>query len=490
MAAGALAIVPATASAGTVAYEGDTLVISASAGELNDLTLSGENPGKLSISESGGTYSFPSDRCEQEDPQYAIHCDEPSAVRAELGDLNDRAVVNHTVPQGLVVLVRGGDGRDDMKVIDGRTVATFDGGAGDDILLSEEGADVLIGGPGDDKLTGGAGADELHGDDGDDKLRADRDQDSSPDVLDGGAGVDTVDDWGGGPDAPGPVSVTLDGQANDGRPGEGDDVRDVEILNVYVPGTFVMGDGPDIVENLSPADAAASRIEGRGGDDYLTGGSASHTIDGGAGDDRVEGGFGHDTLVGGPGSDQIFGDSTSGNCGGYGQSCTLPTGNDTIDARDGAADTIDCGPGQDKAVVDAADTVANCETVDKPGGSGPNGPNGPNGPCGCAKPPVDDDTVTPATAARVSLAAKPRLRKALRSGLTVRLSGLPAGNVLVRAKSGGRVVAATRVRVAADGTATRRLRFTKKAKRALARKRFVRLTVTAGAARLVVALTR
>ena len=71
-------------------------------------------------------------------------------------------------------------------------------------------------------------------------------------------------------------------------------------------------------------------------------------------------------LTGGPGSDVIYGDSTSGNCGGNGQSCTLPFGNDTIDARDGAADQIDCGAGQDTAVVDALDTVAaNCEIVER-----------------------------------------------------------------------------------------------------------------------------
>jgi hypothetical protein len=47
-----------------------------------------------------------------------------------------------------------------------------------------------------------------------------------------------------------------------------------------------------------------------------------------------------------------------------GQAC-IPAGggNDTISARDGVRDTIDCGAGHDKATVDRRDTVKSCETV-------------------------------------------------------------------------------------------------------------------------------
>ena len=38
-------------------------------------------------------------------------------------------------------------------------------------------------------------------------------------------------------------------------------------------------------------------------------------------------------------------------------------GNDTISARDGARDTIDCGGGIDKVTADRTDTVQNCEYV-------------------------------------------------------------------------------------------------------------------------------
>jgi hypothetical protein len=39
-------------------------------------------------------------------------------------------------------------------------------------------------------------------------------------------------------------------------------------------------------------------------------------------------------------------------------------GNDTLNARDGARDRVDCGPGRrDVAVVDRRDRVKGCETV-------------------------------------------------------------------------------------------------------------------------------
>jgi Ca2+-binding RTX toxin-like protein len=38
-------------------------------------------------------------------------------------------------------------------------------------------------------------------------------------------------------------------------------------------------------------------------------------------------------------------------------------GNDTIQAKDGERDTIDCGSGRDTVVVDAVDVVKGCEKV-------------------------------------------------------------------------------------------------------------------------------
>ena len=58
----ALTLIPATASAGTISYQGDTLVLQAAPGEANSVTFGGEEAGRLSISDSE-THTFPADRC-------------------------------------------------------------------------------------------------------------------------------------------------------------------------------------------------------------------------------------------------------------------------------------------------------------------------------------------------------------------------------------------------------------------------------------------
>ena len=378
-AACAVALVAApAASAGTIAYDGDTLVLTAASGEENFVTFGSEQDGRISISDSGADHSFPGDRCSRTDVGYPIHCDAPARVKADFGDLDDTIVVDHMVAAGTVVELAAGAGRDSVKAIGANTRLTADGGPGDDTLRSEGGGDVLRGGAGDDELLGNGGADVLEGGDGGDRLTGDACGAPAGDVLDGGAGSDVITDWVQcGPLLdPRPVTVTVDGVANDGRPGEGDDVRDIDTLELFVPATVIGTDEADSVSVFAPADAGPSSIDGRDGDDVLTAGAGSETIRGGAGDDRIEGGWGHDTLTGGPGRDVIHGDATAAQCGGNGQSCTLPFGNDVIDARDGEADTIDCGAGRDTVTADRVDTVAaDCETVDAGGGAQP--PTGP-----------------------------------------------------------------------------------------------------------------
>jgi Ca2+-binding RTX toxin-like protein len=90
-------------------------------------------------------------------------------------------------------------------------------------------------------------------------------------------------------------------------------------------------------------------IFGLAGDDHLYGEAGADRIFGGLGDDWIDGGPGPDLLRGGPGADHIDGGP----------------GNDLIlAAGDGASDVITCGDGQDLAIVDATDQVANdCEFV-------------------------------------------------------------------------------------------------------------------------------
>jgi hypothetical protein len=88
-----------------------------------------------------------------------------------------------------------------------------------------------------------------------------------------------------------PVSVTLDGQRNDGAPGEnslvGTDVENVTFATPFdggpVPGgnTLIGDDGPNVL-------VGAGTVRGLGGNDVVVGASASaNDLDGGDGDDRV-----------------------------------------------------------------------------------------------------------------------------------------------------------------------------------------------------------
>jgi Ca2+-binding RTX toxin-like protein len=236
-------------------------------------------------------------------------------------------------------------------------VENLTGGPEDDVFVADTDVNVLNGGDGDDLLDGGAGAD----------------------TLSGGNGEDLVDYEFRNT----PVNVTLDGQRNDGSPGEQDDV------------------GTDIED-----------IRGGNGNDTLTGGAGPNVIDGGPGADAIAGGAGQDTvdysqrtapvtadltgspdndgeatehdsiaadvegLIGGSGNDTLTGNASDGLLVGddgadhltdtAGGQDLISGGNgaDVIAARDDAADTIGCGPDADQVDADVGDKVdTDCEAV-------------------------------------------------------------------------------------------------------------------------------
>ena len=144
-------------------------------------------------------------------------------------------------------------------------------GDGNDGVDGEASGDVIHGGDGYDTLWGGNSTDVLLGENGNDKLLGG----SGADTMNGNAGVDTVDYS----DETEPVTVSLNGIADDGLKGEGDNVQ------------------PD-VENIT----------GGAGNDTLTGSAYANTIAGGPGKDVIHGGSENDSLLGGPDSDQLYGD--------------------------------------------------------------------------------------------------------------------------------------------------------------------------------------
>jgi CSLREA domain-containing protein len=88
-------------------------------------------------------------------------------------------------------------------------------------------------------------------------------------------------------------------------------------------------------------------LTGTAGPDLLRGLAGNDMLKGLSGDDCLEGGSGNDTLIGGAGKDRLIGGP----------------GSDAVGAADHEKDTIDCGPGRDRATVDRIDRVKRCERV-------------------------------------------------------------------------------------------------------------------------------
>jgi Ca2+-binding RTX toxin-like protein len=144
--------------------------------------------------------------------------------------------------------LRGGDGVDFIGGNGGNDV--IDGGAGGDDVFGGDGTDLVQGGADADEVEGGGDADVLDGGPGADRLFGD----NGADVIGGGGDVDTVsyefEDFA--------VFVSIDGVANDGFAGEGDNVQaDVENI-VGGPGDDVLG-----------GSAAVNSIDGAGGNDSI-----------------------------------------------------------------------------------------------------------------------------------------------------------------------------------------------------------------------------
>lgn len=254
-----------------------------------------------------------------------------------------------------------------------------DGGPGNDNLDGASGNDSLSGGDGNDVLTGRDGDDRLYGQAGNDILNGDFSADGpgGDDLLDGGAGDDEFEQYVGfGYPAPltgadtyigGPgqdqfsyfhrneaVSVTLDGKANDGMPGESDNVgADIEGVGGGSGDDLLVG--TDRGEELWGGDGDDT-IRGSGGNDMLWGNDGDDLVDGGAGNDKIDGGCMTDRLIGGPGSDEIYSDGTCSNAG-------LRSPLDRIEANDGERDKlVFCQDIRDRAgdvaVVDPIDPVS------------------------------------------------------------------------------------------------------------------------------------
>ena len=204
-----------------------------------------------------------------------------------------------------------------------------DTGAGDDEIASDvdaryQGFKVafvqLLGGEGDDRIDSGGAEDTIDPGPGEDFVRAG----GGYDLMRAGAVADGPDHYDGGPaggtisyaERERPTSVTLDGIANDGGAGEGD--------------------------NAIRAFGAA----GGSARDRLTGDHHRNYLFGGTGPDRLRAKSGDDALMGDAGADRIH----------------AGPGNDfVLDGGSPGIDTINCGPGRDLYEADPRDNTTNCE---------------------------------------------------------------------------------------------------------------------------------
>lgn len=164
----------------------------------------------------------------------------------------------------------GGDGEAGENDDLGADVEQVSGGGGDDRITGTGTANTLNGGDGRDRLAGGDGLDVLNGGDGDDVLDGGPGEDAllggeGADALDGGVGADSLDGGPGDDQAVyasrrEAVTVTLDGEPDDGAQGERDRIK----TNVEgVAG----GAGAD---RLDTRDAAAGDVScGAGRDDLM-----------------------------------------------------------------------------------------------------------------------------------------------------------------------------------------------------------------------------
>ena len=188
------------------------------------------------------------------------------------------------MPDSVPVTINGNGGDDTIKdAYDSATGRTLSGGAGNDEIDGYAGNDTLDGGDGNDTLDGGENNDRVLGGDGDDEIHGDGYKNPGADVIDGGPGNDLVSEWTipENLDRQPAVNVTLDGVANDGRPGENDNVVGVEQLDMYIVGSITGSDAAEKIVLVNPGNHGSSTLIGNGGNDELVGFDYDDTIDGG-----------------------------------------------------------------------------------------------------------------------------------------------------------------------------------------------------------------
>ncbi|HEY7223380.1 MAG TPA: hypothetical protein VH561_07210, partial [Micromonosporaceae bacterium] len=190
-----------------------------------------------------------------------------------LGDGDDRAGFGNST--GVANDVFGGPGRDEVEYGNVLSVsislddlandgpldeqvplpATLNDNIRSDVedITGGHAADILIGSDSNNLIIGGGDTDTIHGLGGDDTMNGDSELAffANTDIMDGGDGTDTVSY----DDRSAPVNVSLDGVANDGAPGELDNVINTEnIIGGGGNDTLTGNAGPNVIRGLGGND--------------------------------------------------------------------------------------------------------------------------------------------------------------------------------------------------------------------------------------------
>ena len=256
--------------------------------------------------------------------------------------------------------LEGGTGGDHLRQM-GRARGELYGGTGDDLLEAEFGAHFYDG-PGDDTSIGSddwGGWDVFHAQPG-------------ADYYEGNNGNNEV--WYSDPaEVQTGVTVTLDDQPGDGRPGENDHLVEINRVEGSVFDDRIEGSaqaegirgvaGVDVLLGGGGNDTVASSgrfgtvVPDEGGD-KLFGGDGNDGLYGGGGVDEIHGGSGDDGLEGGDADDLLFGEAGRDLVNGL----FIDRGFAPSKISEGGADLLSCGDDEDEAIVGVLDHVeSNCE---------------------------------------------------------------------------------------------------------------------------------
>jgi Ca2+-binding RTX toxin-like protein len=170
------------------------------------------------------------------------------------------------------------------------TTVTLDGLGDNDTLHGAEGIDQIVHGNGGNDTITSSGEGHYFGDAGNDLILAGLSSGAVPEVLDGGADIDTLDTRSYTGDY---VINLATGVTNFGYE---------SFINFE---NIITGEGADQITGTS-GDNVISTNEGT---DTILAGGGNDTLDGGADNDVLNGGSGIDTMAGGIGSDAYFVDA-------------------------------------------------------------------------------------------------------------------------------------------------------------------------------------